>query len=357
MSDPLHPDAWPRRALVAALGLAPQVVTETLWALAQQGWRPTEIHIVTTLAGKARAEAVLLGPNGTIAALARDWGFADISAAPVAMHVIGGALNDIDSGSDNLAAADLFASVIGGLSADAGCAIHVSIAGGRKTMGFLAGYALSLFGRPQDRLSHVLVRLPFQNLDQFHFPPREDRTVMAADGAEQSSADAALVLADIPFVRLRAALPAGFLDGAITFSQAVDRAQKALQPPSIHVDLKVGRFACNGVEIPLAPVNFAFAAWLAQRCRDLGPEKAPVRWNDQLWHELAALHRSLGIARPARDGDAIEEAYFRQRTSRISRAIKAVLGGSAAPFLPMTTGQQPSTRIAFGLRPYCVSIS
>ena len=32
--------------------------------------------------------------------------------------------------------------------------MHVSIAGGRKTRGFLAGYTLSLLGRPQDRLSH-----------------------------------------------------------------------------------------------------------------------------------------------------------------------------------------------------------
>jgi CRISPR-associated protein (TIGR02584 family) len=56
------------------------------------------------------------------------------------------------------------------LTADPDCAIHASIAGGRKTMGFYLGYALSLFGRPQDRLSHVLVSSPFESNQNFFYP-------------------------------------------------------------------------------------------------------------------------------------------------------------------------------------------
>jgi CRISPR-associated protein (TIGR02584 family) len=41
-------------------------------------------------------------------------------------------------------------------TADPQASLHVSIAGERKTMGFYVGYALSLFGRTQGRLSHVL---------------------------------------------------------------------------------------------------------------------------------------------------------------------------------------------------------
>jgi CRISPR-associated protein (TIGR02584 family) len=43
----------------------------------------------------------------------------------------------------------------------------MSIAGGRKTMGFYAGYALSLYGRAQDRMSHVLVEESSKLLETF----------------------------------------------------------------------------------------------------------------------------------------------------------------------------------------------
>ncbi|MBF4102237.1 hypothetical protein INT80_01850 [Gallibacterium anatis] len=45
--------------------------------------------------------------------------------------------------------------------------MHVSIAGGRKTMGFFAGYALSLYGRAQDSLSHVLVSAEYEAIQNF----------------------------------------------------------------------------------------------------------------------------------------------------------------------------------------------
>ena len=42
-----------RRVLLAVTGMSPQVVTETIYALAQQGadFVPTEVHIITTSKG------------------------------------------------------------------------------------------------------------------------------------------------------------------------------------------------------------------------------------------------------------------------------------------------------------------
>ncbi|MEF8766961.1 CRISPR-associated ring nuclease [Candidatus Accumulibacter contiguus] len=37
-------------------------------------------------------------------------------------------------------------------------------------MGFFLGYALSLYGRPQDKLSHVLVSAPFESSLGFYYP-------------------------------------------------------------------------------------------------------------------------------------------------------------------------------------------
>jgi CRISPR-associated protein (TIGR02584 family) len=363
--NPLHPETYPRRAMVAALGLAPPVVTETLWALAvQQNFVPTEIHLVTTLAGKARAEAVLMGPQGSLAALAKDIGIETVAAVPVTIHLIGGAdrLTDIDSQSDNLAAADLFASVIGRLANDPEVAIHVSLAGGRKTMGFLAGYALSLFGRPQDRLSHVLVKLPFQNMADFHFPPKVPREVLDASGKAHSSSDCGLVLAEIAFVRLRAGQPEAFLSGDISFSKAVENAQKAFQPLSLVIDTQSRTFICNGVDVPLPPFKFAFALWLARRRRDKPDKKAAIRWDDGLWQELADIHSELGFDPPPRidnnrhDNFDIGADYFSQNISKIRLAVSKALGAQAQPYLPVKTGGRAKGRISFAVAPDCIEI-
>ena len=55
--------------------------------------------------------------------------------------------------------------------------LMVSIAGGRKTMGYYAGYALTLFGRHQDQLSHVLVSEEFEGNRDFFFPTRQTEIV------------------------------------------------------------------------------------------------------------------------------------------------------------------------------------
>ena len=60
----------PRRILLAATGLFPQIVTETLYALAVQpgaagqAFLPTEIHLITTAEGARLARTALLHPDG-----------------------------------------------------------------------------------------------------------------------------------------------------------------------------------------------------------------------------------------------------------------------------------------------------
>jgi len=203
--------------LVATLGLAPQVLTETLYALAlrdEDRFVPEEIHVITTLPGRERVLADLLdGPHPMLRALATDYGIPQLATAltPERIRVVtdagGVPLADIGSEADNTAAADCILALIRDLTADPETALHVSIAGGRKTMGFLLGYALSLYGRPQDRLSHVLVDAPLETHPQFYYPRPEPETLTDRDG-KAFLADASRVsLADIPFVRLRKQLP------------------------------------------------------------------------------------------------------------------------------------------------------
>lgn len=69
----------------------------------------------------------------------------------------GNKLDDLKTPEENELAADMICQKVREFTQDDNVSLHVSIAGGRKTMGFYAGYALSLYGRLQDQLSHVLV--------------------------------------------------------------------------------------------------------------------------------------------------------------------------------------------------------
>ena len=92
-------------------------------------------------------------------------------------------LTDIRTPQDNVRAADKIASVIGELCSDDNSVLHVSIAGGRKTMGFFLGYALSIYGREQDRMSHVLVSEPYENNRDFFYPTQTPREIYHSDGS------------------------------------------------------------------------------------------------------------------------------------------------------------------------------
>lgn len=166
---PSAPETHARRILLAVCGLSPQVVTETLYALAvkrQPAFVPTEIHLLTTREGGERARLSLLSrAPGWLGRFRRDYRLPSLGLSAANIHVLAGErgrLADIRTPADNERLADALTDLVRRLTSDPAAALHVSIAGGRKTMGFYAGYALSLFGRPQDRLSHVLVSAEFE---------------------------------------------------------------------------------------------------------------------------------------------------------------------------------------------------
>jgi CRISPR-associated protein (TIGR02584 family) len=371
--DPRVPASYPRRIVVASLGLAPQVLTETLYCLgtAEPSFVPTEIHAVTTQEGRHRAILTLLDDStAMLAALEADHGLPGLGTAlkPEHIHVIndliGTPLADIDSESDNAAAADLMVSLLRTFTADPGCALHVSIAGGRKTMGFLLGCALSLFGRPQDRLSHVLVSEPFQAHPQFYFPPRTPRVLHDRDNRPVSTSDARIILAEIPVVRLRDGLPRGLLENKRSYSATVAAAQGAIASPELVVHFTDKSLVCAGKKVSLTPVTFAFAAWLADRAARLGPDEAAVHWSRCDWNEFLAVYAAL----PGQNNERVEstrkrlagegaEDFFREQVSRLRRALQDVLGSGSTPYEPRHFGRKPTTRVGFALPSATITIS
>lgn len=370
--EPTHPARYSRRVLLAVAGLSPQILTETLYALAQSGreaFIPTEIYLITTVEGANRARLMLLSEKpGWFHRLRREYALPEIDFPPENIRLIhdadGTPLDDIRSASDNDAAADSITNLVRELTAAPGSALHVSLAGGRKTMGFYLGYAMSLYGRPQDRLSHVLVSSPFESDPQFFYPSRASRVLTTRDGRPVDARDARVTLAQIPFVRLRDGLPKHLLTGTQSFTATVNAAQRGMAAPRLVLHSQALRVIAADIEVPMRPAEMAFYLWLAER-RQAGLPS--VNGMDAKAGEILAIYKRLvgpldgGFERAsaALAAEGMTKQYFEQRKSRINRILTDTLGPSACQsYLIHSEGARPKTRFGLlGLLPAQIDIT
>lgn len=361
--EPRTPHAFaPRKILLAATGLSPQILTETLYALAvaaQPRFIPDEVHIVTTREGAEYARHTLLeGGMGRLGEFVRDFHLEGTCRfADSHIHVIadpqGNPLSDIQTPEENLWAANGILKLVQRFTRDANTALHVSIAGGRKTMGFFLGYALSLCGRPQDRLSHVLVSAPFESNHEFYYPPPEPRILFDRNNKPINTADARITLADIPFVRLRAGLPENLINGEASFDEIVRGAQGRFEPPRLCIS--GSQILCGDTPVTMPPVVRAFYLWLVRRKKSGLP---PIRHTEADPEEFLREYRRLSDVTPTQARrleqllrKGMDKAFFEQKKSRANALIKARLGRDAMPYLIHPVGKRPTTRFEPGLAP------
>lgn len=357
---------YPRRILLTVTGLSPQVVTETLYALHRQGEPlPTEVHLLSTTEGAERARLTLLTENW-FGKLCRDYRLPAIDFSGNHIHILedprGRPLNDIRDLADNQAAADNISDWVRRLTHDETSSLHVSIAGGRKTMGFYAGYALSLFGRTQDRLSHVLVSPPYESHPQFYYPTPYPQIIytQGQNSKPLDSQNAEITLADIPFVRLRHGLPEAILTGKSSFTAAVNTAQENLGPAHIQIDLTGQTVWLAGKPLRLPPAELAFYSWLARRRLNHQPAlKCPSDGAPEWAYAEQYLHEYRQISQPIAAMDrttkvlaqGMDKNFFEQRKSRINQRLKVALCIHAEAYLIHPIGQRPYTRYELGLEP------
>ncbi|QTM01030.1 CRISPR-associated ring nuclease Csm6 [Mannheimia sp. ZY171111] len=266
----------PQKILLSVTGMSPAVVTETLYALVtEKGFIPDEIRVITTQQGKNQVLKTLCGIEGGrkeqkgaleefISDYGEQFGFQQIHFDESCIEIIRDhndqKLSDIRSPEENNLAADQIVSLVGQLCQNPQNQLHVSIAGGRKTMGFFMGYALSLYGREHDSLSHVLVSAEFENLPSFYYPKPYSHKIMNSQGVEFDAQNAKVMLAEIPWVRLGLGISDELLGGRISYSDSVLKAQQILAKPSLTflspIDDQNVRF--GNTEIKLAPKEYSF---------------------------------------------------------------------------------------------------
>ena len=363
----MNTDNHPRRILLAVTGLTPQIVTETLYALAcreQAPWIPDEIHLVTTATGAENARLNLLLPDGWFHRLCADYHLPAIQFPVENIHILrdagGKAMDDIRTPQQNTLAADFITETVRRLTEDPTTELHVSIAGGRKTMGYYLGYALSLYGRPQDRLSHVLVSDPYETNREFYYPTPYDHPIHSKRGDREITVDARnaqVDLADIPFVRLREGLPERLRKGQSGFSQVIATANRGLEPPRLILNLADRQAWVDDARLDLGNTEFIFLLWLAERS---SRDEAATDWSTP-----AMVEEFLGVAARVLntmggDFERIEKAltwrkpsaiktakYFEPHKSRVNRAIEEELGTVAAARYLVTRVREDETALFY----------
>ncbi len=350
--------------LLCVTGLTPQVVTETLYAIDQSGQpAPDEIHILSTQEGVERAHLTLL-KEGWLARFYQDYQLPWPGQERIHIDVLNDAdnqpLQDVRIHADNRAMADGITEKIRQLTENPDTVLHVSIAGGRKTMGFYAGYALSLYGRAQDQLSHVLVSADYEAHPQFYYPTPYSQVIYANDPTRKplDSRNAEVILADIAFVRLRHGLDNHLLQGKSSFTESVSRAQQSFASPKLIIDASQRILKANQQEIRLKPTDLAFYLWLLHRQFVLHkPLRCPAEGaGDQVYareylKQLEKLVGEFNITERTRKTleKGMEKAFFEQHKSQLNRAIRKVLDIHAEPYLIHSQGKRPYTA-------YCVKL-
>lgn len=313
--------------LFLVTGMTPQIITETLWALAcdpakQEKWVPNEIQVLSTTTGLKKIKDNLLGDNGIFKKMCEEYNLPEIKFDENSLHAIidkeGNKLDDLKTPEENELAADMICQKVREFTQDDNVSLHVSIAGGRKTMGFYAGYALSLYGRIQDQLSHVLVSEKYETLQGFYYPALKKgqniikkthkKTEQGHDVYEEElldAFDAKVWLATIPFVRLRE-----FVDSNNNinqnninqnFSTVIEMVNSSLQPFSVVLDVNDKKVIRGNKECKLPPREFSLYLLVAELKKkgevlDYPPKDYPditiKKEHQQLFNEIYNKYRS-----------------------------------------------------------------
>lgn len=348
MSQPqfTEPNQYPRRILYAVIGLSPQILTETLYALikSEAPFIPTEIHLLTTTKGAQHSKLALFNENGGwFHRFCQDYDVDGIDFNENHIHTLvnehGQTIDDIRTPEENNAVANLITRHIREFSNDPSSALHVSIAGGRKTMGFYAGYALSMFGREQDRLSHVLVQPEFEGHPNFFYPTPYSSIIRTRNQQDiLDIREAKVDLAYLPIVRLRHALDRSVVDESQDFHVLVNQLQRSFEDPELIINTQKRCLIIGDKTVELSPANFVFYCWMLEKRlnKQLGiripnEEHPDLEYRNEFYavkqrvmDEMRDMDRTLDAIK-----DGMTKDFISQRKNGIRKALKKTLGLNA----------------------------
>lgn len=329
-----------KTTLIAVSGMSPAILTETVWALAHETPLvvPDEVVVITTSRGVCDIEELLLTPldvwgGETVWSCLRRDIFAlaklpqksarlqlatRVIELPDAATGVKRKASDLRSREDNDSAADFIVQVLAPYADAEDNRVIASIAGGRKTMGALLYAAMSLLGKEGDRVTHVLVSEPFENCRSFFYPGQPVQALEARPYGQSptsiQAADAAIELADIPFVPLRNKFEE-LNEPRRTFAGLVEAYSKAERQvlkhaPQVSLDIAKGILKVEGRSLKLTGRDLLIIAFLHDHAIKGGRH---FRNKDEAADDLASFMDSWKKRHP-----------FHQATTRLSGGMATV---------------------------------
>ena len=359
-----------KNALLAVVGLSPQVITETLFALHQQGKRVDSIHIITTRQGKEMINALLISPkDGKYYQYLKEYGIdrSTIDFGFDNVHTVKNAngveIDDIDGEEENEWLIKKCLELTFQLTSDPNASVFFSIAGGRKTMSACLLVAAQFYGRPQDRVYHVLLSPEFESNKDFFYSPRKSVSIELKDKNGQpyikETRHAKITLVPIPFVSVRQQISDDLL------KEPKDPATLMLSllketPVSLTINLVNAKLIYKNIELDMMPAKLALYAFFALEKKNCKKPVASCRGCTECFlevqdiisrsKEIADIYRRLSRTRPVEempDGGicSLNKENFRSYRSKISKGLEKGFGIYALSELTIdSVGKKPDTR-------------
>ena len=294
-----------KNILISGIGTSPAVLTETVWCLAHQSVPvvPDEVVVLTTESGKERLYAEILNGESSVwrrmcESLREDkvdidgklvFGKTSVRVIPDA-H--GNEIYDLRSGEDNLRAADFMLQQLRQYTESSDTVVLASIAGGRKTMSALLFSCMTLLGREDDRVFHVLLPPEFEGgvTPPMYYPVKGVTYTNRMTGKTYKSEKFQSELFEVPFVRMRGWYQEKFKNIPPSYRTLISKVQTVAPPavvyPEIEIDAWNGWAKIDGKLAPMSKACFAMLLFIADGC----PSK-------NLHEKLLALHKLRGAAK------------------------------------------------------------
>ncbi|MBP7951625.1 MAG: TIGR02584 family CRISPR-associated protein [Verrucomicrobiales bacterium] len=294
--------------LIAVTGLSPAVLTETIWALANDPVRPLvpdTVIVLTTLTGQTRMREQLFGRDDLWHTLRRQIlgknhqtdSRLDFDNTPDRLKVLHRRrgsrripLDRMDSLEETEAVGDCLVEEIWSWVGRPDTQVLASISGGFKTMSALMYAAMSVLGGPSDRILHVLVEDPFDGGTKplFFWPGQPQQTLTTTrpskkgpPGTLVSARDMQPLLTEVRFPVLRKLFKDYGFRKAPTFTALVERCRESVDAiaggkPSVRFDSSTESLLVENRAIPLRGRALLVACFLLERAQRGKPHYAHV---------------------------------------------------------------------------------
>ena len=360
-----------KNILLAISGLNPQIITETLYALLMEGRFVDSIHIITTRLGKEHL-LKLLQPGGPLDAFLDEYGLSrtQIDFSHANIHVPqddqGRELDEILDVKNNELFLKTCLELTHRFTKMPDTSVFFLVAGGRKTMSSCLTLAAQLYGRPQDRMFHILVSPEYECSREFWFPHKRPVRIELKDSRGnpfwRETKHAEINLISIPFVSIREYISPELLKKPRTPADLMASLIKD-DPPMLYIKLHDAKIIYGNIELDMHPARLAIYAYFAHRkklcnedkscsgCFDCFAASTEVL-SDQ--KNLVQIYKSIPRSRVVEEMSdtgiaSLTKENFNSYKSKIKTDIEIRFGLAIAQEISIASvGKRPETR--YGLK-------